>query len=154
MAIEIERKYLVVTNAWRHNAIGTSYCQGYLSGNSETTVRVRTEGSNAFLTIKGRKQGISRPEFEYPIPFKEAQELQSLCRKPLVKKTRYHLLHDGMTWEVDEFHGENAGLIIAEIELDDPEATFALPPWVGQEISHDPRYFNSNLSVYPFSKWS
>ena len=80
--------------------------------------------------------------------------MQSLCRKPLVKKTRYHLLHEGMMWEVDEFHGENEGLIIAEIELDDPEATFALPPWVGQEISHDPRYFNSNLSVHPFSKWS
>lgn len=153
MPIEIERKYLVTNDTWRHNATGTSYCQGYLSKNRNSTVRVRTEGLHAFLTIKGPTHGISRLEFEYNIPFEEAQELQSLCTTPLVRKTRYHILHDEMTWEVDEFHGDNQGLIIAEIELHHPDALFTLPPWVGKEISHESRYCNSNLSIHPFSKW-
>ncbi|MBX9577778.1 MAG: CYTH domain-containing protein [Chthoniobacterales bacterium] len=153
MPIEIERKFLITSDTWRLGAIGENYCQGYLSQYPNPTVRVRTEGQKAFLTIKGKSQGISRPEFEYEILFKEAQELQKLCITPLVTKTRYKILHEGMTWEVDEFHGENEGLIVAEIELDKPDAIIKLPPWIGQEVSDDPRYCNSNLSIHPFRNW-
>ncbi|HLB33410.1 MAG: adenylate cyclase [Verrucomicrobia bacterium RIFCSPHIGHO2_12_FULL_41_10] len=153
MGIEIERKFLVKNDAWRPGAVGTPYCQGYLSRNPESTVRIRTEGSKAFLTIKGKPQGISRSEFEYQIPFKDAQELQHLCTTPLVVKTRYRIPYEGATWEVDEFHGENEDLIIAEIEIEHPDAPIKVPPWVGQEVSDDPRYCNSNLAVHPFKKW-
>ena len=153
MGLEIERKFLITSDAWRPGATGESYCQGYLSTYPNPTVRVRTEGKKAFLTIKGKSTGIGRPEFEYEIPFAEAQELQSLCITPLVIKTRYKISYEGMIWEVDEFHGENEGLIVAEIELDKPDAIIKLPPWIGQEISDDPRYCNSNLSIHPFTKW-
>jgi CYTH domain-containing protein len=153
MGIEIERKFLVKNNTWRSEAVGIDYCQGYLSRKPEITVRVRTEGEKAFLTIKGPSEGISRPEFEYEIPFHEAQELQRLCTTPLIKKRRYRILHEGKIWEVDEFHGENEGLIVAEIELHHPQEPIALPSWAGEEVSHDPRYYNSNLAVHPFSKW-
>ncbi|MFZ4115812.1 MAG: CYTH domain-containing protein [Chthoniobacterales bacterium] len=153
MGIEIERKFLVKNDTWRSEAVGIDYCQGYLSQKPEATVRVRTEGEKAFLTIKGRSEGISRPEFEYEIPPQEARELQRLCITPLVQKTRYHIPYEGIIWEVDEFHGENEGLIIAEIELDHPEERIPLPPWIGEEVSHDPRYYNSNLAVHPFTKW-
>ncbi|MCX6957424.1 MAG: CYTH domain-containing protein [Verrucomicrobiae bacterium] len=153
MPIEIERKFLVTSDAWRLGATGEAYCQGYLSQYPNPTVRVRMEGKKAFLTIKGKTNEIARPEFEYEIPFDEAQELQHLCVTPLVIKTRYKILHEGMTWEVDEFHGENEGLIVAEIELDKPDAIIKLPPWIGQEVSDDPRYCNSNLSIHPFTRW-
>jgi adenylate cyclase len=153
MPVEIERKFLVKNDTWRSEAVGIDYCQGYLSRKPEAVVRVRIEGKNSFLTIKGRSQGISRPEFEYQIPIKEALELQQLCTTPLVKKTRYLIPYDGMIWEVDEFMGENEGLIIAEIELDHPEALITLPPWVGVEVSHDRRYCNSHLATHPFKSW-
>ena len=153
MGVEIERKFLVTSKAWLLGAIGEAYCQGYLSQYPSPTVRVRKEGKKAFLTIKGKSKEISRPEFEYEIPFDEAQELQHLCTTPLVIKTRYKILHEGMIWEVDEFHGENEGLIVAEIELDKLDAIIKLPPWIGQEVSDDPRYCNSNLSTHPFTTW-
>lgn len=153
MPIEIERKFLVTSDAWRQGAVGIDYCQGYLSRNPDATVRVRTEGNEARITIKGRSSGISRLEFEYPIPYQEALELQQLCITPLVKKTRYKIFHEGMTWEVDEFHGENEGLVVAEVELSHPEKNIPLPPWAGQEVSQDPRYCNSNLAIHPFKTW-
>ena len=153
MPVEIERKFLVTSDAWRLGSLGKAYCQGYLSRSPEATVRVRTEGDEACLTIKGKTEGISRPEFEYRIPFQEAQELQQLCKTPLVIKTRHEILYEGATWEVDEFHGENKGLIVAEIEMDDPETPLKIPPWIGKEVTHDARYYNSNLSTHPFSGW-
>ena len=153
MPLEIERKFLVTSDAWRTGAIGEEYCQGYLSQNPNPTIRVRTQGNKAFLTIKGKPNGITRAEFEYEIPFAEAKELQQLCITPLVKKRRYKILHEGMTWEVDEFHGENEGLIVAEIELDDPETIIKIPAWIGQEVSEDQRYANSSLAIHPFKNW-
>jgi len=153
MPVEIERKFLVASDAWRLGALGKPYCQGYLSRTPETTIRVRTEGEDACLTIKGKTTGISRPEFEYRIPFQEALELQQLCATPLVIKTRYEILYEGEIWEVDEFHGDNEGLIIAEIEIEHPEAAIKLPPWIGKEVTHEARYYNSNLSKHPFKTW-
>lgn len=154
MPIEIERKFLVANDSWRQGAVGKAFCQGYLSRSPEATVRVRTEGGDACLTIKGTTSGISRQEFEYSIPFQDAKELQRLCTTPLVIKTRYEILYEGQIWEVDEFHGDNEGLVIAEIEIDHPEAPIKLPPWVGKEVSHEERYYNSNLSTSPFKTWS
>ncbi len=165
MGLEIERKFLVTSDAWRDSAIGEDYCQGYLSQYPNPTIRVRTEGSKAFLTIKSKLKNLSsqstdtancsitRAEFEYEIPFAEAKELQELCITPLVKKTRYKILHEGMTWEVDEFHGENEGLIVAEIELDHPDTIIKIPAWIGQEVSEDARYANSSLAIHPFKNW-
>jgi len=153
MGIEIERKFLVTSDAWRAGAVGEEYCQGYLSQYPNPTVRVRTQGTKAFLTIKGKPSSISRPEFEYEIPFAEAQELQKLCITPLLKKTRYKILDEEMMWEVDEFHDENKGLIIAEIELDHPESSIKRPSWVGEEVTMEPRYANSNLAIHPFTEW-
>lgn len=153
MPLEIERKFLVTSDAWRSGAVGEEYCQGYLSQYPNPTIRVRTQGEKAFLTIKGKTHGITRTEFEYEIPFKEAQELQELCITPLIRKTRYKIVHEGMTWEVDEFHGENAGLIVAEVELDHQETNINPPSWIGEEVSDDPQYANSNLAVHPFRQW-
>lgn len=153
MPLEIERKFLVMNDEWRLGATGEAYCQGYLSQHPNPTVRVRTQGTKAFLTIKGKSEGIVRSEFEYEIPFTEAQELQKLCVTPLVKKTRYKILHEGMIWEVDKFHDENQGLIVAEIELDQADAAIKLPAWIGKEVSEDPRYANSNLAINPFKGW-
>ncbi len=153
MGIEIERKFLVKSMEWRMGASGTTYCQGYLSRSPEATVRVRIEGDDSFLTIKGPLQGIRRAEYEYPIPFKDAEELIRLCVSPLVIKTRYEILYKKQLWEVDEFHGENDGLILAEIELTDPDEPIKLPPWIGEEVSSDTRYYNSNLATHPFTRW-
>lgn len=153
MPLEIERKFLVIDNSWRLEAVGELYSQGYLSQYPHPTVRVRIQGEKAFLTIKGKPIGIARPEFEYAIPIQEAQELLSLCITPLISKTRYKISHAGMIWEVDEFHDANAGLIIAEIELTSPEAVFSLPSWIGQEVTNDARYTNSRLATHPFKTW-
>lgn len=153
MGIEIERKFLVKSSEWRMGATGTTYCQGYLSRSPEATVRVRIEGDDSFLTIKGPLKGIRRPEYEYPIPFKDAEELIRLCVSPLVIKTRYKIFYKKQLWEVDEFHGENDGLIMAEIELTDPDELIKLPPWIGEEVSSDTRYYNSNLATHPFTRW-
>ncbi len=154
MAKEIERKFLVIGEEWKRGTSGVSYRQGYLSTVKERTVRVRTVGDKGFLTIKGVTVGVSRSEFEYPIPTADANAmLDDLCERPLIEKTRYKVQHAGLTWEIDEFFGENRGLIVAEVELKDEQQTFDLPSWVGKEVSGDPRYFNSNLIKTPYTQW-
>ncbi len=153
MSKEIERKFLVKGNGWREGEAKT-FRQGYLSTVKERTVRVRAAGDKAYLTIKGLTQGATRAEYEYAIPVKDAEEmLDTLCERPLIEKRRYVVEHAGLTWEVDEFFGENAGLVIAEVELESEEQPFDKPPWVGDEVTHDPRYFNANLVAHPYSKW-
>jgi CYTH domain-containing protein len=154
MGREIERKFLVSSDAWRHQTTPVPYAQGYLCRGTGRTVRVRIAGQEAFLTIKGPVSGISRAEFEYPLPLSDAQELLTLCPDALIRKSRSHLLHEGHLWEIDQFEGANAGLIVAEIELKDPEEVFSMPSWLGKEVSGDPRYYNSNLTIHPFSTWS
>lgn len=154
MGKEIERKYLVSGNKWRNLAEGVLYRQGYLSIVKERTVRVRTIGENGYLTIKGISVGATRTEFEYEIPVDEANEmLNELCEKPIIEKKRYKINHMNLLWEVDEFFGENEGLIIAEVELDSEDQQIELPEWIGNEVTNDPKYFNANLIKYPFTKW-
>ncbi len=154
MATEIERKFTVKSDQWRKLATGIVYRQGYIATKKGITVRVRLVGNQGYLTIKGSTVGISRTEYEYPIPAADAQAmLDSLCERPLIEKTRYKVEHAGLIWEVDEFAGENQGLIIAEVELADENQIIELPDWIGIEVSDDPRYFNANLVQYPFSKW-
>ncbi len=152
MAIEIERKFLVTGTDWK-NATGLAYCQGYINRSKERTVRVRIAGPQAFLTIKGIAQGITRLEFEYEIPLPDAEQLLKLCDGPLIQKMRYIVNDQGNRWEVDEFFGDNQGLVVAEIELKDENQTFERPNWVGREVSDDARYFNSNLATHPYSQW-
>jgi adenylate cyclase len=152
MATEIERKFLVQGTPWRH-ATGVRICQGYLNRAKERTVRVRIAGGKAFLTIKGVSRGASRSEFEYGIPVPDAEELLELTDGPIIEKNRYVIVHDEATWEVDEFLGDNAGLVLAEIELTSEAQTFTRPPWLGREVTHDSRYFNSSLASYPYREW-
>ena len=154
MAKEIERKFLVLGDGWKRGITGVSYRQGYLSTVKERTVRVRTVGDRGFLTIKGVTVGVTRSEFEYSIPTADANALlNDLCEKPLIEKTRYKIQHAGLTWEIDEFFGENQGLVVAEVELKDEHQAIDRPTWVGKEVSGDPRYFNSNLIKTPFTQW-
>ncbi|MBF0126108.1 MAG: CYTH domain-containing protein [Magnetococcales bacterium] len=154
MGREIERKFLVRGDAWRSLGQGKDYQQGFLSTVKERVVRVRLVGDQATLTIKGVSAGISRLEFEYPIPGDEARVmLETLCERPLIEKVRYRIPLGDLVWEVDEFRGENQGLILAEVELTDENQSVALPSWVGEEVSSDPRYFNANLVRTPFSRW-
>jgi CYTH domain-containing protein len=154
MAREIERKFLLRDESWRAGAQGTRYRQGYLCVDVDRTVRVRSAGGRGFLTVKGRGEGLVRPEFEYPIPLADADEmLDRLCRGPLIEKVRYRIPHAGLVWEVDEFEGDNAGLVLAEVELAQEDQAIALPPWVGEEVTGDPRYFNASLASHPFSRW-
>ncbi len=152
MALEIERKFLVTGTGWRE-AAGVHYAQGYLNRDKHRTVRVRVAGEAAFLTIKGLTQGATRAEFEYPIPVADAQALLLLCEGPLIEKTRYVLQVGQTTWEVDEFHGENAPLVVAEVELPSEDAAFDRPDWLGEEVTQDARYFNASLSQLPFQRW-
>lgn len=153
MATEIERKFLVNSDAWRDGQPGVLLQQGYLSRDPDRTVRVRVAGDAAFLTIKGRSEGISRVEFEYPVPVEDARALLALCLPPLIEKRRHEVRHGGHVWEIDEFLGANAGLIVAELELPAEDTAFEHPSWLGREVSDDPRYYNSNLSQVPFSAW-
>ncbi len=154
MGIEIERKFLITSDAYKHGAVGQVYRQGYLNTQKNRIVRVRIIGKEAFLTIKGLSKGIQRTEFEYPIPLDDAYHLlDHLCEKPIIEKTRFKVLYEGHIWEIDEFHGENTGLVVAEIELEDKNEQFSKPPWVGEDVSHDWRYFNSNLLLHPFTSW-
>lgn len=153
MAIEIERKFLVADTDFLKGLQGTDFQQGYLSRGA-ATVRVRIAGDLAFLTIKGQTQGISRSEFEYPIPISDASDmLATLCDEPAIEKTRYRVNFADKDWEVDVFHGANAELVIAEVELDNEHETLTLPDWVSLEVSHDPRYFNSQLAKTPYNQW-
>ena len=154
MGKEIERKYLIKDDTWRKQASGTTYRQGYLSTVKERTVRVRTIDDKGFLTIKGITIGATRREYEYEIPMADANEmLDELCEKPIIEKTRFKISHTGLTWEIDEFAGVNQGLIVAEVELESEDQNIDFPPWVGEEVSGDPRYFNSNLIANPFANW-
>jgi CYTH domain-containing protein len=154
MATEIERKFLVQGERWRSLATGSVYCQGYITSGNGRTVRVRMIGEQGYLTIKGPTVGLARSEFEYPIPVADAREmLETLCDRPWIEKTRYKIPWQGLIWEVDEFAGENQGLILAEVELTDPTQAIDLPDWIGKEVSDDRRYFNSNLAKHPFTHW-
>lgn len=155
MGEEIERKFLVVGDRWRERATGTLFRQGFLSTEPVRTVRVRVAGERAWLTIKGKTVGASRTEYEYPIPVEDGQHmLDTLCKKPLIEKTRYTLDAGSHTWEIDVFAGDNAGLVVAEIELGAEDEPFEKPAWLGEEVTHDPRYFNSNLVEHPYRDWS
>jgi len=162
MPTEIERKFLVKGEQWRRQsqpntslATGTVYRQGYLSTKKGCSVRVRLAGEQGYLTIKGLTVGISRAEYEYAIPAEEAQEmLDNLCDRPLIEKTRYKIEFAGLIWEVDEFAGENQGLIVAEVELTHANQSIELPDWIDKEVSDDPRYYNVNLVQHPYSEWS
>lgn len=155
MGIEIEKKFLLCNDTWRKYAdAGTAFKQGYLVGSEKSSVRVRIEGNKANINIKSATLSITRQEFEYPIPLKDAQELlTSLCEKPLIKKIRYHLIQDNHVWEIDVFDGDNAGLVVAEIELADEAEEFYRPDWLGEEVSGDTRYYNVNLAKHPFCDW-
>ncbi|MCU0524207.1 MAG: CYTH domain-containing protein [Elainella sp. Prado103] len=154
MGTEIERKFLVRGEAWRSLAEGILYRQGYLSIEPDRTVRVRIAGNQGYLTIKGLSDGIRRAEYEYAIPIQDATELlDTLCQPPLIEKQRYRIAWGDAIWEVDEFLGDNQGLIVAEIELNHPDQPFDRPDWIGAEVSHDPRYFNASLVKYPFCQW-
>lgn len=154
MGIEIERKFLLKTDHWRAEAIGTEICQGYAE--LPTGVfRVRIYGEQAFLTVKGKQEGLTRVEFEYEIPVDDARGLlETICEKPYIQKRRFLVQHDQNTWEIDEFFGENEGLIVAELELETEDEIFRLPDWVGKEVTDDLRYYNSNLVQNPYSNWS
>lgn len=153
MAREIERKFLVANDSWRDGSPGVEIAQGYLTRDLDRTVRIRVGGERAWVTIKGRSKGISRAEFEYEIPLGDARELLAMCLPAVVEKTRYAISHEGHVWEIDVFHGANAGLIVAEVELADETIEPGLPPWLGDEVSADSRYFNSALASRPFSSW-
>ena len=154
MAKEIERKFLVKGDAWRALAKGTTYRQGYLNSAKEGTVRVRTAEDKAFLTIKGLTVGATRAEYEYEIPFDEGKAmLDALAEKPLIEKKRYKIPAGGLTWEIDEFLGDNAGLIVAEVELKSEDQAFERPVWLGDEVTGDPRYYNANLIKKPITRW-
>lgn len=155
MAKEIERKFLVIGDDWRQLAKGTHYRQGYLNSAKERTVRIRTIDDKAYLTVKGPTVGVTRQEYEYEIPHADCvQMLENLAEKPIIEKVRYKIPFAGLTWEIDEFFGVNVGLIVAEVELASESQAFEKPAWVGEEISSDPRYFNSNLVKNPYTTWN
>ena len=154
MGIEIEKKFLLCGSSWRDIAVGSEYRQGYLPAEIGCTVRVRLAGIKGYLTIKGKSIGAARPEYEYEIPAADAREmLDRLCRKPLIEKTRFKVEHRGFIWEIDEFTGENQGLLVAEIELEYEDQPFEKPEWIGREVTGDTRYFNARLVENPYSKW-
>ncbi|MGY6629377.1 MAG: CYTH domain-containing protein [Wenzhouxiangella sp.] len=154
MGKEIERKFLVAGDGWRSSR-KRRYRQAYLSTDKHRTVRVRVVDEAAWLTIKGLTKGVTRAEFEYPIPLADAETLLAeLCLQPVIDKTRYLVEQGKHTWEVDEFHGVNDGLVVAEIELASEDEAFEKPDWLGEEVSGDPRYFNANLIAHPFSEWT
>lgn len=154
MGIEIERKFLVKNDDYKKLSKGILYVQGFLSSDKERVVRVRLIGDKGFLTIKGLSKGISRPEFEYEIPAHEAKQLlEEICIKPIIRKFRYTLSHENLTWEVDEFLDENKGLVIAEVELENENQKIILPEWISDEVTSNPAYYNSNLIKNPFRNW-
>ena len=155
MAVEIERKFLVRGDSWRGQAESeTHIMQGYLANTPEMTLRVRVKGEQAFLTLKGTSQGISRLEFEYPIPVADAQDmLRALAVSPPIDKVRYQVRVGDHVWELDVFAGENAGLVMAEIELAAEDERFEKPEWAGEEVSNEARYYNVNLARHPYTRW-
>lgn len=155
MGVEIERKFLVAGDVWRHAVrASTRLSQGYLANTMRSSVRVRIAGSSASLSVKSMAAGLTRAEFEYPIPVADAHTMiESLCEGPLIDKTR-HLVDVGRhTWEVDEFDGPNAGLVVAELELETPGEPYERPVWLGEEVTHELRYYNFRLAAMPFTAW-
>ncbi|MCG6868959.1 MAG: CYTH domain-containing protein [Gammaproteobacteria bacterium] len=155
MPKEIEHKFLVRDDSWRSEATrSVDYRQGYLANNDRCSVRVRESGSKGRLTIKSAQPGVQRQEFEYEIPLSEARALlDGMCERPLIEKVRHFVKHAGKTWEVDEFCGDNDGLVVAEVELSAVGETFERPDWVSEEVSDDPRYYNVNLVKTPYNTW-
>ena len=161
MAIEIERKFLVSGDGWRAAAERSeAMAQGYLNqvdglaGGDLASVRVRLEGPRAALNIKSCEPGRSRQEFEYPLPVEDARALLALCTGGRVEKRRHYVRHGAHLWEVDEFEGDNAGLVVAEIELASADEAFARPDWIGAEVTDAPRYYNLALATRPYAQWS
>ena len=155
MAIEIEHKFLLANEAWREQiSRSVTYKQGYLSSQPTCSIRIRISDVRAWINIKSATVGTHRHEYDYEIPLSDAEEIISdLCRKPLIEKTRHLVNNDGNVWEIDEFFGDNLGLIVAEIELPEIGMDFSRPHWLGEEVTHDVRYYNNNLSIHPFSEW-
>lgn len=154
MGIEIEKKFLITNDNWKKLGTGKEYCQGYLNSGTGPSLRIRTIGERGIITVKGPNEGGKRLEFEYDIPYIDAREmLDSLCHKPLIEKIRYKIPYGGFIWEVDVFKGENEGLIFAEIELESIDQPFDIPEWIGDEVTGDPKYYNSHLVSYPYSQW-
>lgn len=155
MGVEIERKFLVVNQDFKQQGQGKFLRQGYICSDPGRIVRVRIEAERAMLTIKGMSTGISCSEWEYPIPLADAQILlDTVCQQPLIEKTRYRIPLAGLIWEVDEFIGDNLGLIVAEVELESEQQQFDRPAWLGEEVSHDRRYANANLLKHPYKDWA
>lgn len=155
MALEIERKYLVINEKWRESVESEkSIRQGYLSSSGSASVRVRIAGDKANINIKSATAGISRLEYEYDIPLQDAEELlDQLAEKPLIEKTRYRVRQGDHLWDLDQFFGENQGLVVAEVELDAEDEAFEKPEWAGDEVSDDRRYYNASLIKHPYSRW-
>jgi len=154
MGTEIERKFLVCGDGWRQGAIGVRYRQGYIPTQG-CSIRVRTAGDTAYLSLKVRDTVRTRTEYEYTIPLTDADEmLGRLCTAGLVEKTRYRVPHEDLVWEIDVFEGANAGLIVAEVELASEDQAVALPEWVGEEVTHDERYLNTHLAQRPYCTWA
>lgn len=152
MGTEIERKFLLKNEGWRSVVTSkTTIKQGYLNSKKERTVRIRVRGEKGYLTIKGKSINATRQEFEYEIPISDAESMLLLCEKPIIEKVRSLITVKNKTWEIDEFEGENKGLIVAEIELKTEKEIFTIPPWIGKEVTLDSRYFNSNLISHPYS---
>jgi adenylate cyclase len=151
--VEIERKFLIKTELWQPSTKGVEIKQGYLSVDPERVVRVRVADEKAFLTIKGKSEGIVRTELEYEIPKNEAEVLMKMCLDFPIEKTRFKEKIGELVWEIDVFKGENKGLIVAEVELEDEHQNVELPDWIGEEVSSDSRYYNAWLSKNPYSKW-
>ena len=154
MAIEIERKFLVKEKPFSIAKRSLKINQGYIINEKSKVIRVREKGDDYFLTIKGNNIGISRLEYDFPISKEDAKELIfHFCKTTVIEKTRHYIEHKGHTWEVDEFHGKNNGLIVAEIELESEDEKFEIPDWVGEEVNLDDRYYNMNLAIHPFTSW-
>lgn len=154
--LEIERKFLIASDAWRAQCTAPArrIAQGYLCADSEKSVRIRLAGEDGTITVKGSRTGITRLEFQYSIPAAHAARLLELCELPPIDKTRHIVHHAGMKWEIDVFHGENDGLLIAEVELEREDQPLEIPGWAGAEVSDDPRYYNSSLARHPFKSWA
>ena len=156
MGVEIERKFLVLSDDWKPLVVESVSCkQGYVPVFGKRVIRVRLIGDRGFLTLKGPRQGIIRDEFEYEIPFDEAEQLlDTFCDLGPIEKTRHHLDFGGLGWEIDEFKGANEGLVLAEVELESEEQEIVLPPWVGKDVSKEERFFNACLAKHPIQDWS
>lgn len=154
MAVETERKFLLKNDNWRPLVSSQkNIMQGYLNSEPERTVRIRISGNQGIITIKSKPEGLSRSEFEYDIPVADARKMMALCEKPIIEKTRNLLTFEGKLWEIDEFEGDNQGLIVAEVELQSEQEAIELPPWLGEEVSYDKRYFNASLIKHPYGQW-